>query len=345
VSGTFFALDPKLQLPYTLQWSTSVVQSLGKQQAISVSYIGSVGRRLLQSPFVASPNPSFADADLVVNGGTSDYDALQLQFRRRMSRGLEALASYTFAHSIDTASASSPGGSNGFVPETLANVNRGPSDFDIRNAVSGGLTYDLPAPKARAARIFRNWSAQSIVQVRSAPPVDLSYSTLAQLSNGFSTSVRPDVVPGASLYVSGAQCISVFKSPCPGGRGVNPAAFVLPPIDPTTGYPVRQGDLGRNSLRGFGATQWDFSLHRDFPVRESLKLQFRAEFFNVLNHPNFGQPVGDLGSGQVLNAQFGRSIAMLGTSLDNNNAGGGGLSPLYQIGGPRSIQFALKVSF
>ena len=82
-----------------------------------------------------------------------------------------------------------------------------------------------------------------------------------------------------------------------------------------TGFPVSQGNLPRNALRGFGLTQWDFAVHREFPIHESLKLQFRAEMFNVLNHPNFGPPVGDLGYPGALNPQFGQSIQMLGQSL------------------------------
>jgi hypothetical protein len=98
--------------------------------------------------------------------------------------------------------------------------------------------------------------------------------------------------------------------------------------------------LSRNALRGFAATQWDFAVHRDFPIRERLKLQFRAEMFNVLNHPNFGPPNGAFGFGG-----FGVSRQMLGQSLAGGNTGGGALSPLYQLGGPRSIQLALKLAF
>jgi hypothetical protein len=106
------------------------------------------------------------------------------------------------------------------------------------------------------------------------------------------------------------------------------------------GNPLRQGNLGRNALRGFGATQWDFAVHREFPIHDALKLQCRAEMFNVLNHPNFAPPISDLSS-----PQFSRSTLVLGQYLGGRNLGGGAFSPLYQIGGPRSIQFALKFIF
>ena len=175
--------------------------------------------------------------------------------------------------------------------------------------------------------------------------MDVFNGTFNNLHSGYNLNVRPDVVPGQLLYLSGSQCSVLFLSQCPGDRGFNPAAFANPPLD-ANGFPLRQGDLSRNALRSFGLTQWDFALHRDFPIHESLKLQFRAEMFNVLNHPNFGPQVGDLS-----NPQFGGSTAMLGTSLSvggnvpSSNIGGGAFSPLYQVGGPRSIQLALKLTF
>jgi hypothetical protein len=121
---------------------------------------------------------------------------------------------------------------------------------------------------------------------------------------------------------------------------LNPAAFTPPPLDPNTFEPTRQGDFGRNGLRGFGAWQWDFAVHRNFPVGERLKLQFRAELFNALNHPNFGPPIAGLGY-----SSFGRSAQTLGQTLNGGNDGSGGFSALYQLGGPRSVQLALKLSF
>jgi hypothetical protein len=330
--STLFAFDPNLKLPYTLEWNVSLEQALGKEQVVSASYVGATGRRLIQSTFVMNPTSTFPDVSMVGNTATSDYNALQIQFQRRLSHGLQALASYAWSHSIDTGSAGSyVSGSNTLVPGL--NANRGPSDFDIRNAFSAGLTYDIPSPKVGtfANAIIRGWSTENFILARSAPPENIFYlSTFSSFLNGASTEVRPDVVSGEPLYLFGAQF--------PGGKAFNPAAFTPPPVGANR-FPTRQGDLGRNALRGFGATQWDFAVHRDFPIHESFKLQFRAELFNVLNHPNFGPP-----SAIVDRPNFGKASEMLGQSL-GGIVGAGGFDPLYQIGGPRSVQFALKFIF
>jgi hypothetical protein len=336
--GRLFAFDPNLKLPYTFEWNVAFEQALGKQQTISASYVGAAGRRLLQSALANSPTTSISTAQLVANGGTSDYGALQVQFQRRLSRGLQALASYTWAHSIDTGSAGSTAViSNGLVPSAVAGSNRGPSDFDIRHAFTAGVTYEISAPKRSgfAYAMLRGWSTENFVIARSALPVNIDsniYNMMPVSTIGsFQTLPRPDVVLGKPLYLHGSQF--------PGGKAFNPAAFTAPPIDLATGN-FLQGNLGRNALRGFGAVQWDFAVHRDIPIHESLKLQFRAEMFNILNHPNFGPPVGTLSD-----PQFGMSTKTLGQYLSGGNVGGGGFSTLYQIGGPRSIQFALKLMF
>jgi len=329
-----FAFNPNLKLPYTIEWNAAIEQSFGKNQVLSVSYLGASGRRLLQTTYFSSPpsNPDVAVGEFVDNAAESSYHALQVEFRRRVSRGLQVLGSYTWSHSIDTASAgsvgnvSNSGGANSY--------NRGSSDFDIRNAMAVGLTYQVPAPRASkfAKAILGGWSVDSLILVRSAPPVDISDVNFDLLDSGVSVNIRPDIVPEQPFYLYGSSY--------PGGKALNPAAFTDPPIDPSTGNPQRQGNLSRNALRGFGATQWDLATHRDFSIHESLKLQLRTEFFNVLNHPNFGQPNNQFGTGG-----FGLSTEMLGQYLSGGVVGGGGFSSLYQIGGPRSVQVALKLIF
>src|SRR5262249_26966585 len=135
---------------------------------------------------------------------------------------------------------------------------------------------------------------------------------------------RPNVNPGVPLELHGEQY--------PGGKIFNRLAFSAAPVG-------QQGDLGRNVLRGFAAWQADVGVQRQFPVTEKMGLRFRAEFFNIFNHPNFGNPNNDLTS-----PLFGRSTQTLANSLGSGGANGG-FNPLYQIGGPRSIQLALKLQF
>ena len=244
--------------------------------------------------------PKSRTAELVTNASTSDYNALQLQFQRRLSHGLQALASYTWSHSIDTASAGSPGSGSNELAALNSNVNRGPSDFDRRQALSAALTYDVPSPRWNtfAKALLRGWSTENVVQAQSAPPVNVYYSFLGELATGFFTNPRPDVLGSQPFYLYGPQYPggksinnSITLGGCPDGSDmVGP--FCPPPT--VNGLPTRQGNMGRNALRGFDLVQWDFAVHRDFPIHESIKLQFRAEMFNVLNHPNFGPPVGDI---------------------------------------------------
>ena len=164
-------------------------QGLGNGQAIALSYVGAQGRRLLLTADVTAPSADVAQAQLVSNGSTSDYNALQVQYQRRFSRGLQALASYTWAHSIDTGSAGSNAVvSNAFVPAGATGSNRASSDFDVRHAATAGLTFDIPTPKwnSFARELVSGWSVENIVLVRSSLPVDLSDANFSQLTMGFS---------------------------------------------------------------------------------------------------------------------------------------------------------------
>jgi hypothetical protein len=326
--------DPKLKLPYVYQWNLSLEQSLGLNQTVSASYVAAVGRRLLRQELFRGPalgnNSIFTPGSFVNvtrNAATSDYHALQLQFQRRLSRGLQALGSYTWSHSIDTAS----NDSSSFAPAAIIDpkADRGPSDFDVRHSFTSAVTYNVPTPEAGAIgnAVLRNWSVDTIFRARTATPVNVITGTAIF---GVSDVFRPDLVLGVPLYVDDPAVA--------GGRRINRAAFSAPPTS-------RQGTLGRNALRGFGASQLDLALRRQFNLSERANLQFRAEFFNILNHPNFGDPgAGGSNTNNLTTPLFGQSILMLGTSLGSGGSNGG-FSPLYQIGGPRSIQFGLKLKF
>ncbi len=311
------AFDPNLSLPVTYQWNLAIQQSLGSDQAVTIAYVGAAGRDLLRQQLLVAPNPQFTDISITNNSSTSDYESLQLQYSRHLSRRLQALAAYTWSHSIDTFS------NNSF--DTGGGA-RGASDFDVRHSFNTALTYDLPNPKAGAIGnvILRDWSTDAILVARSATPVDLIGGfTLVGPVNELQ---RPDLIAGQPLYVS--------TPGAPGGRVFNRMAFGIP-------APGRQGTFGRNVLRGFNSWQLDFAVHRQFSFNDRANLQFRAEFFNILNHPNFGDPTPFTGT-FLFSPLFGQSTQTLGQSL---GLGGQGLNPLFQIGGPRSIQFALKLTF
>jgi hypothetical protein len=302
--------DPSLKLPYTWQWNIAVEQSLGSSQSLTASYVGAAGRRLIHQDqlTLSTVNPSFTSVLLHNNKATSDYNALQVQFQRRLSRGLQALVSYTWAHALDE---DSLGG-------TLRAPQRGNADFDVRHLLAGAITYDIPSPWNAPVvnAILSRWSFDTRFQVQSALPVDITAGTVLSPIDFSLIAVRPNVNTGVPWYVDVANV--------PGGRKINRAAFTAAPSG-------QQGNLGRNQVRGLPSWQVDFALRREFPVTEKLKLQIRGEAFNIFNHPNFGAISSDL---NALN--FGEATNMLNRQL-------GGINQLYQIGGPRSIQFALKI--
>ncbi len=321
VGNLLGGFDPELKLPYTYQWNFSLEQSLGAHQTLTASYVAAVGRNLIRQDFLNNPNPTFGQVRITRNSGISDYHGLQLQFQRRLTQGLQALASYTWSHSLDNVSSdASPE-----APEFNINVRneRGPSDFDIRHSANAAITYDLPAPGKEKfiSPLIRNFSLDGIFTTRTATPVNVVTGT--NIIGGSNMS-RPDLLTNVPLYLDDPLA--------PGGRRINRAAFTTPV--------GRQGTLGRNAVRGFPLWQVDMALRRQFNLSEDVHLQFRAEVFNLFNHPNFGDPVGQLTNV----AQFGVATRMLGRSLGTGGSGGG-FNPLYQVGGPRSLQLALKLAF
>jgi len=173
--------DRHLKLPRTYQWNVALEQSLGTSQSLSLTYIGAIGRNLLRVTNLFNPNPYFQFVSLTSNTATSDYHALQLKFQRRLSRGLQALASYSFSHSIDIASTDSSANSvNTPGAITNPNIDRGNSDFDIRHSFTAGVTYDLPAPGSQKVvrSLFGGWSLDSFILARSAPPLDVVTGTV-----------------------------------------------------------------------------------------------------------------------------------------------------------------------
>jgi hypothetical protein len=329
------AFPTHFQLPFTWQWNASVQQALGNSQALTVTYVGSNGRRLMElSEVNPGPiNPNFETIDFIQNGLTSDYDALQLQFQRRLGAGLTALASYTWSHCIDY-------GSQGTAFPSV----RGNCGFDVRHNLSAAFSYDVPGhfQNEYARAILNHWGLDDRFTARTGFPITLDGPEYTDPSTGKTNNAGLDLVPGVPTYLYGANCAAVLQGlgnltpgeGCPGGRAVNPLAFTPPAgCNEYSCTGAALGNAPRNFVRGFGAWQMDFAVRREFPIHERLRLQFRAEAFNVFNHPNFG-----LVDPNHYDAAFGQATATLAHSL-------GVLSPLYQMGGARSMQFALKLMF
>jgi Carboxypeptidase regulatory-like domain/TonB dependent receptor-like, beta-barrel/TonB-dependent Receptor Plug Domain len=310
---------PNLSLPRSYQWNVAVEKSFEGNQTVSVTYVGQAGRDLLRQEGMNRLNANFPTGGvflLTENNAHSNYNALQVQYRRPVSGGLQALLNYTLSHSLDNASNDSVEAVSNAVISAAKDY--ASSDFDVRNTFSGALTYFTPALNNRVSgRLLRDWSFATVIVARSGFPFNVSVATETIAG----ARPRPDLVPGESIWISNAGAA--------GGRSLNPLAFKAPPVG-------EQGNEGRNSIGGFGMAQVDLSFGRKFTFGDRLNLQFRADAFNLLNHPNFTNPSGLYISPTA--TFFLQSTEML-------NQGLGGLNPLFQVGGPRSLQLSLKLTF
>lgn len=317
-SNTVYAFPNHMQLPYSLGWNVSVEQMLGKAQAMTISYVASSGRRLLQEQVrsVTATNPNFGNIVFFPNGVTSSYQALQVQFQRSVRAGLQTLVGYTWSHSLDY------GSTNISYP-----LQRGNSDFDVRHNLQAGLSWELPQAKVRTVLkpLTNNWAVDTRLITRTAFPVSLQGNTTSNPVTGgiYYTGVNFDKTRPVYLY----------SSKYPGGRAINGGAnntntpaFTLP-------SGTAQGNAPRNFVRGFGATQLNVAVRKELRPSDKLRVQFRAEAFNLFNHPNFGYV-----SPTLSDTQFGQATKMLNQSL-------GTTSSLYQQGGSRSAQLSLKLLF
>jgi hypothetical protein len=341
------AFDPHLKLPYSLEWNVALEQTITPNETFKVSYLGSAGRRLLRDGIYANPNPIVRSLFLTTNRAYSNYEGLQLQFQRRLSRGLQALLSYTWSHSLDTNSSDvSYTNAVAVTPPTPPSFNPrqdyGNSDFDIRHIFTAAVTYDIPARRldnSLARALLQNWSVDSMSSARTGTPFSVLYTpaTPGPYTDGAGNAFlfRPDRVLEQPVYISDPNA--------PGGKRVNLAAFSIPSV-------LQQGSEGRNSIRGFPLVEIDLALRRQFNVGERIRLQFRAEGFNLINHPNFGNTLSTMGicaQGVQCAPVFGwgTSQAMLNQSLAAGGFYGSGFGSLYQVGGPRSFQLSMKLQF
>jgi hypothetical protein len=379
--------DRDMCTAYIQQYNAGVQHTLGRDLLFEVVYVGTRGVNLIRDLAInqarlASPTRPIVNA---VNGqvittntpgnaalrapyqgvevgsflqiqstAQSSYNSLQMSLTRRFSRGLQFLASYTYAKSIDNASGGSE--SSGDVRDTIniagdqldSRANRGVSDFDRPHRFVLSYLWDLPRPafaRSTAGRLlFANWQLAGIVTAMSGLPIDIidgGAGSFYGLSGGNNALVRPSWAPGATVETA--------TSNIPAGYFFNPLAFVRPTVVSGQVIPSSNGtatagatgtdlgNVGRNALRGPRQTNVDFSIIKRFPIRDSRVIELRAEFFNLLNHVNFGNPISNL------NAVPTTSIDP-GTGRITGNAGDFGRI-LSTSNNPRLIQFALHFSF
>jgi hypothetical protein len=309
---------------YVQQWNVTSEFAVTNAAMLDIAYVGNHGLNLqgvlninLLDPALGQrPNTSFADINIMEDTGQSIYDALQVSFRQRLWRGLQFDLNYTWAHAIDDVEDAGL-----FSPEPQDNnylkAERGNGSGDIRHSVSYDLIYNPPIGEGRsflgeakgiAGKLVSGWQVASlgILHTGVADTVALGANTFG---NGDFINQRPNAVAGVDPYAQ----------PQTANQWLNPAAFAMPAAGTF-------GNLGRNTIFGPGLAQIDFSVLKDTPITESTKLQFRAEIFNLANHPNFAQPNTTFGSpsfGEIFNT-IGRTLGM-GTS--------------------RQIQLALRFSF
>lgn len=305
-----YGFAPDLRLPLIWEWNATMERSISQRDVITAGYVGSAGRHLLRRE-VGIGSSALVQISVATNHASSDYDALQVQYRRRVARGFQSILSYSWSHSIDTGSADS---SVFFMLRGwTAAQDRGSSDFDARHTFTAAFSYELPHTKG--------WQLDGIFRARTGFPIDILDAETA-LGVSYANLFRPNLVAGQPIWLTDPNA--------PHGERLNPAAFQAAGL---------QGNLGRNSITGFGMSQLDVAAHRSFALSERYSLDVRVEAFNAFNQANLADPVRFL-----VSPLFGQSTSMLNLMLGNGSPGTG-LTPALQVGGARSLQAVVRFHF
>jgi hypothetical protein len=283
--------------PYSFQYLLNVQRELGGSTALEVGYIGSVSRKLESlrayneslpgatgSVLSRAPYPEFGRIQEVDGGGKSNYNSLGMKLQRRFSAGLTYLFGYTWSRSIDSASAIRNHDGDTLFPQNSYNLaaERGLSSFHTSHRTTTSILYDLPFGKGQRFRnqdgfvnaFIGGWQLGSIVTLQTGFPVTITTGGRDQSNTGAGFD-RPN-------YVSG-QTVALPRGQQDPERFFNTDAFELQPFG-------THGNVGRNTLIGPGLIVWDFSVLKDFRIREEHAVQFRFEAFNFPNHPNWANP-------------------------------------------------------
>jgi hypothetical protein len=306
-SATAYQRD--LQTPWMEHWNIGLQRQLGGSRAVEISYVGSRGHDLVSARdlnqktpssnrFSLRPNPQFADITFIESRGSSRYNALQLKFQQRTTRGLSLLAAYTLGKSTDDASGFFTSAGDPNFPQDSANpgAERGRSSFDVRHRLSVSFSCALPSPPGNVW--LEGWELQGIVTLQSGRPFtvalrpDIDQSNTDRSNLGFGYNDRPNVSGDPSLSDPNSDA------------WFNTAAFSLPPFGTF-------GNAERNILDGPGYQNVNLGIVKSLPVGSRARLQLRAEAFNLFNRVNFDLPDAFFGSptfGRILSAQSPRRV-------------------------------------
>jgi hypothetical protein len=367
-NAEFFGADPHLRTPYTQNFNVNVQQAVSSKAVLQIGYVGAKGTDLFRFRDINQPTQAqITAADLACNcinsygvprfyqnaypfyvnmeesKASSNYHALQTSLRANNWHGLTSQVNFVWSHAIDDAS-----DSEDFIPNQAQPTNswnpageKGNSSFDIRRRFTWNFAYNLPAWGGNMQKVKNGWGLDGVLSLQDGQPFHLNYNFEGDYSGAGQGFDRPDVV-GPIRYGSAPNSfldLSSFAVPCT--FGFNTTASDESNCIPGTRH---FGNLRRNSLRGPSFKEFNFSVFKDTAITERLKLQLRAEFFNLFNHPNFSSPIlpnfiADPGSPDAITGRqtgFYQLAATGDVGIGNPFLGGGG---------PRGIQFAAKFTF
>lgn len=363
--GDAFGVDKNLRTPYMENYNFNLQQAITNHITLQAAYVGSAGRKLFRFRDLNQPSQAQITAADLANGtqsygvarsytslfyilyqeasASSGYNSAQTSLRLHNWHGVESALNYTWSHSIDDASDGEDFTPNQAQPNNSFNarLERGNSSFDIRHRFTWNFIYELPKMDGRYKMITDGWGVNGVITLQTGQPFHLNYNFEGDYDgsgNGFG---RPDVV-GAVHYNQSDPFnflnLSAFAVPCTlNGQGTADTNCIAG----TRHY----GNLGRNSLAGPSFKNFDFSIFKRTPITEHVNLEFRAEIYNLFNHPNFTNPelplfIADAAQNGInSNGTSAGSLALTATpdvSVGNPYLGGGG---------PRGIQLGLKLSF
>ncbi|MBZ5609736.1 MAG: TonB-dependent receptor [Acidobacteriia bacterium] len=307
-------------------WSFAIEQQLPGSFTGQLAYVGSEGHHLFDKYQVNLINPltgkrplaQFSQFGLKTNDGNDNFNALQLSLQRRFVNGFLWQTQYMWSHGIADASIGA-GESVTIQNMSCRACDRSDAPFDIRHTMTSNAIYQLPFGPGRRylnghdvmSRLLGGWDLSGLATASTGRPVNITIKRSAsQLPDGNTGSQRPNLVPGQSIYATDQTIDNWF----------NPAAFAAPAKG-------TWGNLGRNIARGPGYYEIDTALQKRFQMTERFTLNFRAEAFNLFNHPIYASPSGNTSSGG-----FGQIISILNTGA-------------VGTGTPRRVEFAMRLDF